>query len=130
MTEKSAVKIDEKDNVAVALKHIDKGKYIIIEGEKITVCENIPAGFKFAVNNIQKGENVIKYGYAIGAATENIAKGGIVHSHNLKSLSQKEQMTIKEKQNINISDITITFCGQNGNIGVERYIYYPHGRLR
>ena len=128
MTEKSAVKIDEKDNVAVALKHIDKGKYIIIEGEKITVCENIPAGFKFAVKNIQKGENVIKYGNAIGAATENIAKGGIVHSHNLKSLlsGKKEyDVTINaEKQNINISDKTINvFVRQNGNIGVRNDIF-------
>ena len=36
-------------------------------------------------NNIKKGENIIKYGYPIGHATEDIKKGDHVHTHNIKT---------------------------------------------
>ena len=61
--------INEKDNVGVFL----------------TETGDIPAGHKFALCDIKKGDFVIKYGQVIGRATENIKKGEWVHSHNLKS---------------------------------------------
>ena len=60
--------IDEKDNVAVSL---EDGK--------------IPKGHKIARRDIVKGAAVIKYGEVIGRATEHIAEGEWVHSHNLRS---------------------------------------------
>ena len=42
-------------------------------------------GHKYALRDIAKGENVIKYGQPIGHATQDIAKGEHVHSHNLKT---------------------------------------------
>ena len=53
---------------------------------------NLENGHKYAVRDIKKGENVIKYGQPIGHATENIKKGGHVHTHNLKTnLSEREE---------------------------------------
>ena len=43
-------------------------------------------GHKVALRDIKKGEPVIKYGFPIGEATEDIPKGGHVHSHNLHTL--------------------------------------------
>ena len=63
------IKINEKDNVAVAL-----------EGNK-----EIPAGHKMALGDIPAGAPVIKYGYTIGYAKEDIPAGAWVHTHNLKT---------------------------------------------
>ncbi len=77
--------INEKDNVAVAVRLLQKGEVLAINGIKIITEEEIPAGHKFAIGIIQKAEAVIKYGYPIGYATENIMPGSWVHIHNLKT---------------------------------------------
>ncbi|MBR5388239.1 MAG: UxaA family hydrolase, partial [Clostridia bacterium] len=61
--------INEKDNVGVSLT--GKG--------------NIPAGHKFALKDIKKGEYVVKYGEIIGKATADIKEAEWVHTHNVKS---------------------------------------------
>ena len=53
--------------------------------EKDDVTVIVETGHKLAVRDIKKGEKVIKYGYPIGVATEDIKKGDTVHSHNLKT---------------------------------------------
>ena len=47
--------------------------------------KGIKAGHKIALKDIKKGDSVIKYGYSIGYATENINKYEWVHTHNLIS---------------------------------------------
>ena len=42
-------------------------------------------GMKYALCDIARGEQVMKYGFPIGEATEDIKEGEKVHSHNLKS---------------------------------------------
>lgn len=42
-------------------------------------------GHKYARRTIRAGEAVIKYGFPIGVATQDIAAGAHVHSHNLKT---------------------------------------------
>ena len=55
---------------------------------------NIADGHKYALCDIPKGENVIKYGMPIGHATSDIKKGEHVHTHNLKTnLSGKCEYT-------------------------------------
>ena len=83
-----AVILSEKDNVATALVDLPAGDYVLGSGADeavITVDQDIRAGFKVALSNIGKGERVYKYGYVIGVATEDIAKGNCVHVHNLIS---------------------------------------------
>jgi altronate hydrolase len=48
-------------------------------------------GHKAALREIRKGEAVIKYGYPIGEATEDIPAGGHVHVHNLHTLLSGEK---------------------------------------
>lgn len=43
------------------------------------------SGHKYALRDIATGEKIIKYGFPIGHATEQIPKGAHVHTHNVKS---------------------------------------------
>ena len=45
----------------------------------------IPFAHKVALRDIRKGETIVKYGYPIGHAIEEIKRGEHVHSHNLKT---------------------------------------------
>ena len=81
-----AVRITDKDMVAVALKPLTAGTVTEAGGEKVTLTEDIPMGHKIALRDIRKGEPVIKYGFPIGEATADIPRGGHVHTHNLHTL--------------------------------------------
>ncbi len=75
------LKINAKDNVAVALAPLSAGE----ERLGVTLKENIKRGHKFALRPIAEGENIIKYGSPIGRATAPIAPGEHVHTHNVKT---------------------------------------------
>ncbi len=75
------LKINSTDNVAVALKDLKKGE---VAGD-VTLLDDITCAHKFALVDIKKGENLIKYGYPIGHATRDIKKGEHVHSHNIET---------------------------------------------
>ncbi|MBP5405076.1 MAG: altronate dehydratase [Clostridia bacterium] len=53
---------------------------------------DVPMGHKIALTEIKKGEPVIKYGYPIGVATEDISAGSFVHTHNLASALTAEAL--------------------------------------
>lgn len=73
--------INKIDNVAVALTSLSKGESY----EGITLIDDIPVGHKFALVDINENEDVIKYGYPIGHATQKILKGSHVHVNNVKT---------------------------------------------
>lgn len=79
------IKINSKDNVAVALESLAKGEVLIVENEPITILSDIIQGHKIALRDIEEGEEVIKYGYPIGRATKFIKRGEWVHTFNLKT---------------------------------------------
>ena len=83
-----AIVVDEKDNVATALVELQKRKSIQIEvGDhklEVSLIESIPGGFKFALQDINQGEPVIKYGEVIGLAVKNIFRGQKAHIHNVE----------------------------------------------
>ncbi|ROQ25998.1 UxaA family hydrolase [Gallaecimonas pentaromativorans] len=77
------VKVHPKDNVAVATKALEKGSRHLIDGQELVLATDLPAGHKVALSALAAGENVVKYGFAIGSATSAINQGEHVHSHNL-----------------------------------------------
>lgn len=79
------VKINQNDNVAVALRPIAAGETLQVGGATVTTTEEIPQGHKFALRPIQAGEEVVKYGFRIGFAKEDIPTGSWVHVHNVKT---------------------------------------------
>lgn len=79
------LKINDKDNVAVALEDIKKGEKLVLQGFEINALEDIDKGHKIAVRDIAPDEDVIKYGFPIGHAVKPIAAGEYVHTHNIKT---------------------------------------------
>ncbi len=63
--------------------------YVIHPADNVAV--DTDTGFKVALREIRRGENVVKYGSPIGHATEDIAAGERVHVHNMAtSLAEHE----------------------------------------
>lgn len=79
------IRIHEADNVAVALRPIAKGETLPIGEFQVTTLEEIPQGHKVALKPIDAGGDVIKYGFRIGIAKEDIPAGGWIHVHNVKT---------------------------------------------
>ena len=80
--------IESRDNVATALKDITPGVQIPLMGAvsgTLTVAEPIPRGHKVALIAIASGHPVVKHGYPVAIATEDIFLGSWVHSHNVVS---------------------------------------------
>jgi len=88
MPAKRALIMHPSDNVATAVEEIQPGAEVAIPmGHGILVIragETIPFGFKIALQDIAQGEVIRKYGETIGIAGEPIAKGTLVHIHNLE----------------------------------------------
>ncbi len=79
------IRINQEDNVAVALRPIAKGETLVMGGISVTVSEEIPQGHKVALKPVKAGEEIVKYGFRIGFAKEDINTGQWVHVHNLKT---------------------------------------------
>jgi altronate dehydratase len=86
MTSREALKISEKDTVAVALRPLDRRAFVTIGGTTLKLADNVPPYHKFALVDINRGDMVIKYGEVIGEALADISAGAHVHVHNVRSL--------------------------------------------
>jgi hypothetical protein len=76
------------DNVAVALDDVVPGPAAVLGSggdESTTAREPITRGHKLALRAINSGDTVRKYGVPIGFATQLIAAGAWVHTHNCRS---------------------------------------------
>ncbi len=142
------LKINDNDNVVVALNAIPQGETITVEVSgadvRITAQEEIPAGHKMAVCPIPAGGEVIKYGYRIGNAKEDIPAGAWIHTHNvgtalgdLLEYSYDPVAAVAEAQNaaegaaakgaaVKDSTEDVTFMGfkrPDGKVGVRNEIW-------
>ena len=79
------IRINEKDNVVVALVDLKAGTTINVDGEMMTLKEDILKGHKIAIKDIAENDLIIKYGLPIGHASANISKGSHVHVENIKT---------------------------------------------
>ncbi len=86
----SAIIIDNRDNVATAIRQLEPGEQTVLSVESNTIStqilQTIPSGHKFAIRDIPAGNPVIKYGEVIGLATVNILAGQHVHVHNVEGV--------------------------------------------
>lgn len=87
--QKQAVVINQKDNVATAVADLAAGSTVsFFLGQdviQLALNDNIPLGHKFALIDIKKNEEIIKYGESIGSSLAAINKGDHVHIHNIQS---------------------------------------------
>ena len=122
------LKINPADSVVVCLQPKKKGDVIEIDGKQITVNQDTPAGHKILIKDVREGEDIIKYGYPIGHARQNLKSGDWVNENNLKTnLSGTLEYSYQPvNQPLNIKKENRTFKGyvrKNGDVGVRNEIW-------
>jgi altronate hydrolase len=130
------IKINEQDNVVVALSPLPEGQIITttdsLTGESVvvTALSEIPAGHKMAICDIPQGGEIVKYGYRIGFASQPIRKGEWIHTHNMKTglgdlldyTYQPENAPVFRPKSVE----NATFMGYrrtNGKVGIRNEIW-------
>ena len=120
----SYVRLDAADNVVTATRHLDDGS--VVEGARITAP--IPSGHKVATSAISKGDEVRKYAQIIGYASQQIAPGDHVHTHNTEF--RNTDMDYEFGTDLRPTDMVAeeardTFMGfrrDNGSTGTRNFI--------
>lgn len=85
---RSFLQINPSDNLLVALQDLKAGTVIDHDGNQITLQDDIAAKHKFTTEAIAKDGNAYMYGVLVGHASQDIPKGGLIHTFNLHHASQ------------------------------------------
>ena len=128
MEQATFLKINPADSVVVCLQPKKKGDIIEIDGLKVVVSQDTPAGHKVLIKDAPKGTDIIKYGYPIGHAKEDLKAGDWVNENNLKTnLSGTLEYTYNPvNQELDIKKENRNFKGyvrKNGDVGVRNEIW-------
>ena len=122
------LKINPADSVVVCLVEKKKGEVINVDGKKIILAQDTPAGHKVLIKDVAEGDNIIKYGYPIGHARQAMKAGEWVNENNLKTnLSGTLEYTyqpVNEELNIPVENRTFKgYKRKNGDVGVRNEIW-------
>ena len=128
MEQATFLKINPADSVVVCLAPKKKGDIISIDGQQIIVNQDTPAGHKVLIKDTKQGEDIIKYGYPIGHALQDLKAGDWVNEDNLKTnlSGTLEYAYHPVNQPLTIKDEQRTFKGyvrKNGDVGVRNEIW-------
>lgn len=82
------VKMHPKDNVLVALTDLAKDENVVFENETYVLQDEIKAKHKFYTTDLKKGDEVIMYGVLVGKMQNDIAKGSLMTTSNLKHAAE------------------------------------------
>ena len=116
------IKIHALDNVAVALADLAEGTEVSVDNQTVTLRQDVARGHKFALTNIAKGANVIKYGLPIGYALADIAAGEHVHAHNTRTnLSDLDQY--RYQPDFQDLPAQAAYRRANGDVGVRNELW-------
>lgn len=127
------LKVHPQDDMIVALQDLEKGKLISFEGVQYTLQDAIPAKHKFATRDFAVGEALKMYGVVVGKAMVPIAKGGLIHTENLKHASEDYSIEKKKSYAWQAQDATKfkdkTFLGyhrKDGSVGTaNHWLFIP-----
>ena len=79
------LQLSTSDNVGTTVDDISAGIEINTGGRTVVLVEDVPFGHKVALEPVDVGGEVRKYGEVIGTATQAIEVGEWVHTHNCES---------------------------------------------
>ena len=123
------LRVHPRDNVLVALRDLQPGETVRSAGEELIAKSAVPRGHKLAATPIDAGAAVTKYGWPIGRATQEIAAGEHVHTHNLATaLTAHEDYTYTRAATAAPAQPAAarTFLGyprRNGRVGTRNEIW-------
>ena len=113
-----------RDNIIVAVDPSSPG--VTVQG--VTATARIMRGHKMAAQTIAKGQPVLKFGQIIGFATEDIAPGAHVHTHNCSFAEFERDYAFAQdarEEPLLPPEARATFEGYrraNGKAGTRNYI--------
>ncbi len=124
-----AILIDSRDNLAVALRDLEKGETVSVDGDAIELQDAIAAKHKFTTEPFPEGHRATMYGVTVGKATKDIPVGGLISTENLQhdddGYSAEDAESASTWQGPDISSFTQrTFDGfhrDNGSVGTANH---------
>jgi altronate hydrolase/galactarate dehydratase len=117
------IRLHGLDNVVIALQDMPAGSKPSEVASPLP--DAVPRGHKIAARAIAKGEEVIRYGQIIGQATEDIAAGAHIHSHNLGMGPHSSDYAIGSEYNPLPPLPPRSFMGfhrADGSVGTRNYL--------
>ena len=128
MEQATYLKINPADSVVVCLQPKKKGEIIEVDGLSIALNQDTPAGHKVLIKDVNEGEDIIKYGYPIGHARQDLKAGDWVNENNLKTnlsgtLEYTYQPVGKELSIANENRTFKAYKRKNGDVGVRNEIW-------
>lgn len=121
------LKIHPNDNIEVALADLKTGDTMFSDGKTITLADDVPAKHKFALTDLNPGDDVLMYGVLVGKVVEPIKTGQIITTKNIKHASGDYELR-ERKTDWLMPDLSAwkerTFMGYHradGSVGVANY---------
>ena len=118
------LRLNARDNIIVAVDSIEAG----VIAQDVRAAARIMRGHKMAAERIAKGQPVLKFGQIIGFATEDVAPGAHVHTHNCSFAEFERDYAFAQdvrEEPLLPPEVRATFEGYrrvNGKAGTRNYI--------
>ena len=118
------LRLNARDNLIVAIDAVDRG--VAVQG--VTATARILRGHKMAAQAIGKGQPILKFGQIIGFASEDIAPGAHIHTHNCSYAEFERDYAFAQDAREEVllpPEARATFQGYrraNGKAGTRNYI--------
>ncbi|MCM2551694.1 UxaA family hydrolase [Burkholderia glumae] len=121
------LKLHRDDNVALALRALDAGDVVELDGHSLAVRTPVPAGHKIAIRALARGDRVTKYRQTIGVASAAIEAGEHVHVHNVDMPEHPAGgaplgTAVPPAAGAALSDTFMGFVRPDGQVGTRNYI--------
>ena len=121
------IKTNPSDNVGIVCNAFGLQKGAVVSDD-IILIDDIPMGHKVALETINEGETVVRYGQIIGYANTNIQKGEWVNENNitLPQAPDLENIPYQIPEEVEIEPLTgYTFEGfrnPDGSVGTKNML--------
>ncbi len=127
-TQARVLGLDAKDNVLVALTDLRKGEAVNYLGNEYSLLSDVPAKHKFLTQDVNAGGDVIMYGVLVGHALENLRRGDLLSTRNIRHAAASFQEAEVAGQHWTPPDVSRwanrTFLGyhrDDGQVGSRNY---------
>jgi len=126
------IKVHKDDNVAVALVDLKPKETIELNHAEMALIDFVKQKHKFTLNDLQKGDKIVMYGFIVGEVQENMKKGSLISISNTKHFKSDVDKT-KPKKGWNAPDVSaykhLTFDGyyrNDGQVGTQNvWLFFP-----
>jgi altronate hydrolase len=122
------LRLDAKDNVLVALTDLRKGESVEFLESAYLLLADVPAKHKFVTQDIAAGGDVIMYGVLVGHALENLRRGDLLSTRNIRHAAAGFRETVNGGPQWTAPDVSAwtnrTFMGyhrDDGQVGSRNY---------